>query len=399
MKKRLKIGLFIDVFFPMIDGVVMVVDNYAKRMQDFADVIVFAPESLDKEYKDNFNYEVVRCKSIKMPFVDYSVSAPILDKEFNDKLNNANLDIVHIHSPFIIGNAGIKYAKVNNVPVIATMHSQYKKDFKRVVKLNKISNMLTKRIIRVYNKCNECWAVNAEVARIFYEEYGYKVLPYVENNATDMLPVENKIKSNQLVNKKYDIEKDDLVFLFVGRINKLKNIFFIADALKILKKEKLKFKMLYVGSGQDENKLKNKLKRNGLTNLTVLCGRVTDRELMKSIYARADLFLFPSMYDASSLVQIEAASQSTPTVFIEGAATASSVTNNVNGFIAKANKKAYAEKILEVLRDRKLYLKVSKGSNIDLYRTWDQSVKEVYAKYLQVIKIHKKNIIRKKKNK
>ena len=41
--KRLKIGLFIDTFFPMIDGVIMVVDNYARRLAKFNDVTVFAP--------------------------------------------------------------------------------------------------------------------------------------------------------------------------------------------------------------------------------------------------------------------------------------------------------------------------------------------------------------------
>lgn len=38
---------------------------------------------------------------------------------------------------------------------------------------------------------------------------------------------------------------------------------------------------------------------------------VKDRELLASIYARADLFLFPSLYDASSIVQNEAALQKT----------------------------------------------------------------------------------------
>ena len=38
MGKRLKIAMVIDTYFPMIDGVVMVVDNYAKRLQKYADV-------------------------------------------------------------------------------------------------------------------------------------------------------------------------------------------------------------------------------------------------------------------------------------------------------------------------------------------------------------------------
>ena len=42
--KKYNIGLFIDTFYPMIDGVVMVVDNYAKRLSKIANVIVFVPE-------------------------------------------------------------------------------------------------------------------------------------------------------------------------------------------------------------------------------------------------------------------------------------------------------------------------------------------------------------------
>ena len=42
---KINIGLFIDTFYPMIDGVIMVVDNYAKRLSKYANVYVFAPSS------------------------------------------------------------------------------------------------------------------------------------------------------------------------------------------------------------------------------------------------------------------------------------------------------------------------------------------------------------------
>ena len=41
--EKLNIGLFIDTWFPMVDGVINVVDNYAKRLCKFANVTVFAP--------------------------------------------------------------------------------------------------------------------------------------------------------------------------------------------------------------------------------------------------------------------------------------------------------------------------------------------------------------------
>ena len=384
---KITIGLFIDTFFPMIDGVTIVVDNYAKRLTKYANVIVFAPEYPKAQYDDSkFLYKVVRCKSVKMPIIDYSLPMPKIDKKFMHELNNTKLDIVHIHSPFTIGKIGVEYAKKNNVPAIATMHSQYKKDFLRAVKFEPLANLLTKVIIRQYNKCDECWAVNSEIAKIYYEEYKYKKLPKVMGNATDMKLVENMEQAKKLINEKYNISPDEEVFLFVGRINNLKNVFLIANSLKILKeKYNPKFKMLFVGSGQDEDELKSIIDKNNMNQDIIMCGKISDRELLANIYARADLFLFPSLYDASSIVQIEAASQKTPTLFVEGAATTATITENVNGFICKNNENDFAEKINEIITNEKLYKDVSENAYKDIYVNWDSQVKKVFDAYIEII--------------
>lgn len=384
---KITIGLFIDTFFPMIDGVTMVVDNYAKRLTKYANVIVFAPEYPKAQYDDSkFLYKVVRCKSVKMPIIDYSLPMPKIDKEFMHELNNTKLDIVHIHSPFTIGKIGVEYAKKNNVPAIATMHSQYKKDFLRAVKFEPLANLLTRVIIRQYNKCDECWAVNSEIAKIYYEEYKYKKLPKVMGNATDMKLVENMEQAKKLINEKYNISPDEKVFLFVGRINNLKNVFLIANSLKILKeKYNPKFKMLFVGSGQDEDELKSIIDKNKMNQDIIMCGKISDRELLANIYARADLFLFPSLYDASSIVQIEAASQKTPTLFVEGAATTATITENVNGFISQNNEEDFAEKINEIINNKALYDSVCENVYKDIYINWDSQVSKVFDSYMEII--------------
>lgn len=384
---KITIGLFIDTFFPMIDGVTMVVDNYAKRLTKYANVIVFAPEYPKAQYDDSkFLYKVVRCKSVKMPIIDYSLPMPKIDKKFMHELNNTKLDIVHIHSPFTIGKIGVEYAKKNNVPAIATMHSQYKKDFLRAVKFELLANLLTKVIIRQYNKCDECWAVNSEIAKIYYEEYKYKKLPKVMGNATDMKLVENIEQAKKLINEKYNISPDEKVFLFVGRINNLKNVFLIANSLKILKeKYNPKFKMLFVGSGQDEDELKSIIDKNKMNQDIIMCGKISDRELLANIYARADLFLFPSLYDASSIVQIEAASQKTPTLFVEGAATTATITENVNGFISQNNEEDFAEKINEIINNKALYDNVCENVYKDIYINWDSQVSKVFDSYMEII--------------
>lgn len=393
MNKKITIGLFNDSFFPMSDGVTMVVDNYAKRLTKYANVVVFVPDYSNKKFDDeNLSYKVVRCKSIKMPFIDYSLALPKFDKNFSNILDKYNIDLIHIHSPFSIGNEGLKYALKHNVPCIATMHSQFKLDFLRAVKSEKIATMLTYNLIKLFNKCDECWAVNNEVARIYYKDYHYKTMPKVMNNATEMLPVKDKKNAEDYINKKYNIKPNEKVFLFVGRINKLKNIFFIVDSLKILKENYpgLKFKMLFVGCGQDEKELKEYINKCNLQESVIMCGKVTDRKILAYYYHRADLFLFPSVYDASSIVQIEAASQKTPTIFIENTATSTTVTNNINGFISAPTKEDFSSKIYEVINDKKLYNKVKENAYKDIYKTWDNVIEEVYNSYKQIIKKQKK---------
>ena len=387
MKDKITIGLFIDTFFPMIDGVTMVVHNYAKRLVKYANVIVFAPKYPGKNYDDSiFSYKVVRCKSLKAPIIDYGLPIPEFDSNFKKILRESKLDIVHIHSPFMVGKAGIKYAKKHKIPVIATMHSQFKQDLKRAVKVDKIATILNNTIIKTFNKCDECWAVNSEVARIFYEDYGYKTLPRVMNNSTDMEEINNKEEALEKINKMHNIKPEDKVFLFVGRINSLKNIFFLAESLKILKEtSSLNYKMLYVGSGQDEKELKEWIAKNNMEDRIIICGRVSDRELLAAYYARADLFLFPSLYDASSIVQIEAASQHTPTLFLKDAATAATVTDNVNGFLEENDVNKYAKRIEEIICNQELYKNVCERAYIDLYKNWDDTIKEVYSIYMQFI--------------
>lgn len=386
--KKITVGLFNDSFFPITDGVIMVVDNYARKLSNFCNVIVFVPNYLFSKFDDtSLPYKVVRCYSLDVPFLDYSLPLPKLDYRFMRKLYKYKLDIVHIHSPFSLGVAGLKYAKRHHIPCVATMHSQFRQDFKRALKSDVLANKFTYKLMKVYNKCDLCFAVNKEVARIYFEEYHYKTIPRVLLNATDLKPIENTNKVYKELDKKYNIRWNEKVFLFVGRLNILKNILFIVDSLGVLKSKKpnLKFKMLFVGIGQDEDKLKERIKELNLEKEVLLVGKIEDRIELASIYKRADLFLFPSVYDASSLVQIESASQKTPGIFLKNTATASTITDNVNGFLSDETIGAYSDKIIEVLENKELYKKVSNNAYYDLYKSWDDVVGEVYEVYKELI--------------
>ena len=151
--------------------------------------------------------------------------------------------------------------------------------------------------------------------------------------------------------------------------------------------------MLFVGTGQDEDEFKKLLKELAICDRVIMCGKIAEAETLEKIYARAKLFLFPSLYDANSLVQIEAACQGTPTVFLRGAKTAGTVTEDVNGFIADPSDEAFAEKIEQILNDDEYYRKVAEGAKRDLYVTWDEVVSTVYKDYGRLIAKKKAGII------
>ena len=389
----MRIGLFTDAYYPMVDGVIKVVDSYARRLADKCEVTVFAP-GFGKGTEAHVPYHVERCYTLNFNNFDYSVPMPHFDPLFEAAIIRSRLDLVHIHSPFSIGLIGLNYARFRDIPVVATIHSQYKQDFERSLKLQPTVNFAMTTIMSIFNGCDECWTVNEAVRQLYIHDYALTAPCKVKQNATDHLPVVDRQAAAAEVNAKYGLDADDTVLLFTGRINFIKNIDFIVRSLRIVKDKGIRFKMLFVGQGQDEDKLKALITECGLDEDVVLCGLVKEKEMLEKIYSRAKLFLFPSLYDANSLVQIEAACQSTPTLFLRGARTAGNITEDVNGFLCEADEHAYAEKIIRILSDDAYYLKVSEGAFRDIYRTWDQVVDDVFEEYQRLIANHeKKNLL------
>ncbi len=382
----MKIGFFVDVFYPMIDGVIKVVDNYARLLTEKGvEVTVFCPNGTAAHDDSVYPYKVVRCDSLYIDKYDYVIPTPTLDASFVSELKKSELDVVHIHSPFTVGTIGKQYAKKKNVPMVATIHSQYKMDFERNLRLKTSVDIAMRAIMQVFNSCNECYTVNEEIRRLYIDEYKLTAPCFIRPNATAHTPIEDKKSAYKLVNDTFSLSEDDLVFLFVGRINLLKNLDFLIRSLKILKDEGVAFKMLFVGNGQDEEQLKSLAEELGLSNEIIFCGKIESMETLEKIYARAKLFLFPSLYDTNSLVQIEAACQGTPTLFLKGAKTAGTVTENVNGFFSENSEEAYADKIIEILSDEELYERVSENAKTDLYKTWREVADMIYDDYKRLI--------------
>ena len=66
------------------------------------------------------------------------------------------------------------------------------------------------------------------------------------NNATNMKRLDDFKKASKYINKKHNIKSNEKVFLFVGRLNLLKNILFIVDCSRVNSDAKLD-RTVYIG--------------------------------------------------------------------------------------------------------------------------------------------------------
>ena len=389
--KKLKIGMFMDAWYPDINGVIVVMDNLMKNMKDYAEVTLVVPKNGSEENDKDYFVNIVRVNSVPLFHTGYRLGTVDVEYlKYKKLFKKYDFDIIHIHSPFALGRLGIRVAREKNIPVIATMHTRWEFEFKKYLKSNLLTNITIKHLIKSYNKCDSCIALNKALVEV-YKGYGYKGKIQIIHNGTDLTLVEDKDKTIKKINKMFNIKDGEVVFLFVGRIISIKNIFFILDVLKELKERKLKYKMIYVGNGPDYDALAKKIKAYDMTDEVIMAGKIMDRELLKEIYFRADLFIFPSLFDSSSLVQIEAASQETPTIFVEGSVTSDTVENNKTGFKEKEDVNAFADRIESILKDKELNDKVRKTARKELAKTWDVIAKETYEYYQKVIEEHNKD--------
>ena len=381
-EKKLKIGLFIDSFFPKIDGVIVVVDNYAKILGKTNDVFVAAPGH--KEVDDDKPYRVHRCIQIEKKAWSYAWPMPGYDVKFKRAIKKEKPDMIHIHSPFGLGKEGVKLAKKRNIPVVATIHSQFDQDFYKATKSETVTKLLIKRIMKVYNACDEVFVMNEKLKELLYS-YGYTGKARLMVNATDMDYPKEPQKLLDKANEYFKLDKKEPVFLFVGRLIENKGILFIVKVMEELKKQNFNAKMLFVGSGPDEDKLREEVEKRKLQDSIILAGKIMDRELLASAYLRADLFLFPSIYDTDGLVRKEAGAHKTPSLLVKETLAGSLIVDNDTGFLAEYKVKPYANRILEIMNNPELLKQVGENTYKKDHISWETAVAKALEAYKEII--------------
>ena len=377
----MKVLEVLDSFYPQIDGPINCIVNIAKTLnnKNLADVDLLVPKY--KKEVDVEGVNIFRCPTVKGP-EGYMMCLPQLDKSIKKLIRN--YDLIHVHSPFPLGRYAINVAKKYNIPTLFTIHTKYKSDFERVLKSKALQNFMLRYIMQPVNKSDYVLSVSNGASETL-KEYGYKGKNiFVIRNGTDMKPCPSNEKIEKELIEKYDL-KDNVVFLFVGRIVENKNIQFSLDVLRKMKEKFDKFKFLIVGSGNYEDKLKNLVEEYNLQNNVVFVGKVIDRDVLASFYKVADLFLFPSTFDTCGIVVIEAAANKLASVLIENSCASELVENGKNGLIFPENSSVWAEELLKIVHLKSKMKNLGEEAFNSVYFKWEDVAVKYYEFYQKVL--------------
>lgn len=387
MSEKLKVLEAMDVYLPDVDGVINCMHNYCLNLYERTDLTVMVPKN-KKGYKDVQPYEITRCKSIFVPIINDYYGQPVRDGAFRKKIMSKDYDIIHVHSPFNMAKFALKVAKKKNIPAVTTFHSNMYLIFKDVVKLPFIAKMLAHHLGRRYNKFDEVFVCSPPVEeQLRFTGYKGKVtyLPF----GTDFKRCDRVDEYRGLAEKKFNISPEERVFIYVGRVMKLKRIDFILRSLKKVKERGFAFRFYVVGKGAELNKLKKYAAKLGFTEREVIFTGFLPREDFPLIFSRADLLLFPSVYDNFGLVKVEGAAYQTPGLFIKGTCAGYGITDGVDGFLSENDEESFAEKIIAAARDGEKLRLAGKAAAESQYISWKTCTDRLLERLTEIVKERK----------
>lgn len=385
MDNKIKVGVFVDSFYPVVDGVSQVVNNYCKYLNkyDDVDVTLVTPRYPGGKY-GQYSFKTYIYNSFgSNKSVGYRVGWPFVPKTVKD-VRDMDFDIIHIHAPLASSELVRLAYKNGRAKIILTYHTKYDVDFEARLKTNWFKKCAYAFLKANVNFANEVWIVS-EGSEESLRKVGFTGKCRVMENGVDFVKEpQNEEKCNEL-KKELNIPEGVPVFSFVGRMQWYKNLELIVKALKLVKESGLDFRMLFVGDGTDLDDVKSLVNELGLSDKVIFTGSVRDRERLRVFYSITDLFLFLSTFDTAAIVVKEAAACNCPVLFAKGSDSAYGVVDGENGWFSEETPEALSEKITEICKDPEKMKAVGLKASETLYVPWSVSVDNALKRYKELL--------------
>lgn len=240
-----------------------------------------------------------KAKELGIDTVQFSSKAAY-DGTILEYVKENNIDIIDFHGAKAFFMHLLLKSKLQ-IPSVATIHSNYKKDFLN----NRIKQIFFTPLSIMGLKSFKHYICVSNYIKKLLEEDNFKGNKYVVNNGIEYSSIKITKDKNE-VRKLYNIENEDFVYVNVARMHPIKNHLGLIEAFKKLKSEKKNTKLILVGDGELEESIKEKIHILDLDKDIILTGFI-DNPL--NIVNAGDISILTSFSEGGSppLVLLESA--------------------------------------------------------------------------------------------
>jgi glycosyltransferase involved in cell wall biosynthesis len=357
--------LVTETYLPYISGVAVSTDSIARYMvsQGHTVTVVAPTYNIDKPVTPMPGLKIVRIPSIPNPFYKGMSSAifpfciPSVEKVFKEQ----KFDVVHIQEPASIGLAALVLAKKYKIPVVGALHFTPEQISRMIPgKPEKLVSPLIRKYINfIYNKYDAIMVPTQTFAE-FLKKDGVKKHIEVVSNGVDT-GIFRPAVHNEAVRKKLGINKDDVVFFFLGRLELDKNVSTLIKAVPFVGE---KMKLLIVGTGKIEKTLHLLARKLNVEDRIIWVKHITDAE-MPDYYHAADCFTLMSPYEVQSIVTLQAIASGLPIIAAQAGALPELCQDHKNGFLVDTyDSKTLAARMDELYHNKKMRTEFGAESRI-----------------------------------
>ena len=364
----MNIALFSDSYIPTKSGIVTVVTQLRKVLQDMGHhvVIVTVAEHTGTEFTENGT--VFRVKSIVSPLGDgQNFGFPHMSRVL-DFLRAHDVKLIHAHTEFTLGHAAIVAGRELNIPVIATTHTMWEDYYRYYLTAGKIipRRVVRKIVQQAYKQFYAFINVSQKAHDYFNRSFMLPGIPScVIPNAIDIERFSSGSSSGEETEKlkaSMGIKEDETVLLYVGRVVEEKRVNELLEVVMNVSRKNKKIKTVFVGSGGAVEYLQNEVKKNELQENILFTGFV-DYENLPKYYALGNIFITASLSEMHSMTILEALAAGLPIVCREDASFSDTVYNGKNGYQCVTDE-AMQEKLLEVASKKEECTELGKHSRV-----------------------------------
>ena len=347
----MRVVMFSDSYYPYISGVTRSIANTKESLAAMGhDVSIFCPDYPNAQREQG----VHRLPSVKAPTNSrYFVAIPI-GARLVEKVSQVGADVIHIHSPFNLGKAGLTVGRRLGIPVVFTYHTMYNMYSHYVPLLGRSASRVVEGMaLSVANSVDSVVTPSSAIAD-YLRERGVRRPITVVPNGVDV--EEFSSGDSSFLRRSLGLPGDVPVLLTCGRLGAEKNLEVLLRSFALTAKE-CDSVLVLVGDGPLRAGLEAMAGSLGVRDRTFFAGSFAPSS-MADVYAGADLFLFASLTDTQGLVIVEAKAAGVPTVAVGALGVKDMVKHGYDGFLCQNDPKDLSEKTLILLRDRDLLMKM-----------------------------------------